>query len=92
VKANFEAWPGARDLSFAEDVMAQEMVDDLGPLTFDEMADVLGESREAIEQEVKDAKRKLHIALAANGTLSTTLEWLEEREALADARAETEYL
>ena len=80
-----ELWPGANDLPWEADGVAQGLLEQYGPFTLEEVGVFLGVSRERIRQIEEIALRKLKGALEDEGfTREECLGWLVE---LQEARA-----
>jgi hypothetical protein len=77
-----ELWPGANDLPFEADVIAQKLVNWHGPFTLETIGECLGITRERVRQVEARAFRKFREACALEGIDATELlAELREREA-----------
>lgn len=69
-----ELYPGARDLPFAEDDELKRIMRAMGrPMSFDEIAAVLGISRQAVDLYFYSALRKLRLGVLSTDSVRTEL-------------------
>jgi hypothetical protein len=74
-----EAYPGARNLPWSEDWQAQAIVEERGALTLQEVAEIMGCTRERIRQIELQAMGKLRRHLRNKGAAADLIAFLRER-------------
>ncbi len=79
-----EAWEGANKLPYAEDVVAQVVVNGKGGMTLEEIGICLGTTRERVRQVEEKAIGKLLERLRHRGLDKALLAWLQERDGDGD--------